>query len=137
MTQVTTNDDFSISVRRDGHVVLRDGSTVRIRVMQASDEPLLLSLLQSLSEESRWLRFYSTASGSALASEAHREATLARTFALLAFSGVEERVVGHAFYAAIDAHRAEVAFTIANDFQGRGLGSMLLTQVWGGMPAAA
>src|SRR6476646_7315137 len=129
MTQVTTNDDFSISARRDGHVVLRDGSTVRIRVMRPSDEPFLLSLLQSLSEESRWLRFYSTASGNALANEAHREATLDRTFALLAFGGVEERVVGHAFYAAIDTHRAEVAFTIANDFQGRGLGSMMLGQL--------
>src|ERR1700741_298714 len=98
LSQSTTTPakDFNISARRDGHVVLRDGSTVRIRVMQPTDEPHLLSLLQSLSEESRWLRFYSAASGKALASEAHREATLDHTFALLAFSGVEERVVGHA-----------------------------------------
>ena len=51
LTQTTppANDQFSISARRDGYVVLRDGSTVRIRVMRSSDEPFLLSLLQSLS----------------------------------------------------------------------------------------
>ena len=114
---------------RDGDVVLRDGSTVRIRVMRPSDEAGLFKLLSSLSEESRWLRFYCNQNSAAIAAEAHREANLDHAFGLIACSGKDERVVGHACYAAVTEHRAEVAFSIANDFQGRGLGSILLGQL--------
>jgi len=114
---------------RNGDVVLRDGSTVRVRAMRPTDDKALLGLFTSLSEESRWLRFFSPTKGAALAAEAHRETNLDQTFGLMAFSGPDERVVGHAFYAALDEHRAEVAFTIANDFQGRGLGTILLGQL--------
>jgi len=116
---------------RDGDVVLRDGSTVRVRLMSADDEPKLASLFQSLSEEDRWFRFFSPTKDSTLAIEAHREATLEKAFALVALSGPSERIVGHAFYAVIEAGRAEVAFTIAKEFQGRGLATILLGQLAG------
>lgn len=118
-----------LQVHRDGDVALRDGSTVRIRVMRAADEAGLCALLTSLSEESRWLRFYCLQNSAGIAAEAHREANLDHSFGLVACVGKEERVVGHAFYAAVGEQRAEVAFTIANDFQGRGLGSILLGQL--------
>jgi acetate---CoA ligase (ADP-forming) len=125
---LANNKPPRFGLHRDGDVVLRDGSTVRIRVMRPSDEAGLGELLSSLSEESRWLRFYCNQNRTAIAAEAHREANLDQAFGLIAVSG-EERVVGHAFYAAVSDHRAEVAFTIANEFQGRGLGSILLGQL--------
>ena len=125
------NGDYcSLSIEhRDGDVVLRDGSTIRVRPMHPEDDQGLFDLFQSLSEESRWLRFFSMSNGTALAAEARREVNLDRTFGLIALSGANERVVGHAFYAELEANRAEVAFTIADDFQGRGLGTILLGQL--------
>ena len=67
-------DALSCPMKPEGDVVLRDGSTVHVRMMRPGDEPGLLGLFQSLSEESRWLRFFSPVTGSALAAEAHREA---------------------------------------------------------------
>src|SRR5689334_5351006 len=104
-TNNQSNENYSCAIgfpHRNGDVVLRDGSTVRIRAMQPSDDQALLALFESLSEESRWLRFLSAASGAALAAEARREVHLDRTVGLIALSGSDERVVGHAFYAGID-----------------------------------
>lgn len=128
MTQSSQRKDRgSALAARAGDVVLRDGTTVHIRSMIPSDEPGLVDLLQSLSPDSRWLRFHSTQSQSALATEAHREATLEDAFSLVAIS--DDRIVGHAFFVNLDNDRAEVAFTIADRFQGRGLATILLGQL--------
>lgn len=121
----------SSAVDRDGDVVLRDGSTVRVRAVRPEDEEKLIDLFRSLSEQSRWLRFFSPAKDPFLINEAKREANVDydRTFALVAMTGRDERIVGEAFYAATAGDRAEVAFTVGDEYQGRGLGTVLLGQL--------
>jgi acetyl coenzyme A synthetase (ADP forming)-like protein len=125
------------SCYREGDVVLRDGSTVHVRPIRPEDELALLDLFRSLSEQSRWLRFFSPTKDAILASEARRETRVdyCHTFGLVATTGPQGRIVGHALYAVLnekgekDSLHAEVAFSVADDFQGHGLGTILLGQL--------
>jgi GNAT superfamily N-acetyltransferase len=113
-------------VEREAEVVLRDGSLAHVRPIRPDDEPGLLAFLRALPDDDRGLRFFSL--GTDLARTAHEEAEVdyTRSFGLLATVGPDERVVGHALYARSGEGRAEVAFAIARDHQGRGLASLLL-----------
>ncbi|HEX3213386.1 MAG TPA: hypothetical protein VH016_12525, partial [Actinomycetota bacterium] len=44
---------------READVALRDGSTVHVRPVRRSDAPAVEQLLKGLSDQSRWLRFFS------------------------------------------------------------------------------
>ncbi|HLZ26879.1 MAG TPA: GNAT family N-acetyltransferase [Chloroflexota bacterium] len=116
----------------EADVALRDGSIAHIRPIRAEDEAHLLAFLRGLSDDDRRMRFFSL--GNDLSRTAHDEADVdyVHSLGLLATVGSPERIVGHALYAPSgepSEGRAEVAFAIAAEYQGRGLATILLGQL--------
>lgn len=107
-------------------VVLRDGSTLRLRPVRPDDGDALRQLYDRLSRESLYARHFAFSSGSAPEVARLLRADHDREFVLVAESG--GRLSGVACYSR-DPHspeRAEVAFTIADALQGRGIGTRML-----------
>ena len=50
-------------------------------------------------------------------------------YGLLAVAGAESRLVGHAMYIETGPRKAELALAVADEYQGRGLGTILLGQL--------
>jgi acetyl coenzyme A synthetase (ADP forming)-like protein len=125
-------DPDSVDVRATevADVVLRDGSTVRMRPARADDEPALLQFLQELSSDSLALRFAGSMSAEALRRSAGDLAVAGGegTFGLVATSG-DDHIVGHALFAEGGDGRAEVAFLVADRLHGQGVGTALLGQL--------
>jgi acetyl coenzyme A synthetase (ADP forming)-like protein len=114
-------------------VILRDGSTLRLRPPVADDADALVAFFGGLSEESRRLRFH----GVTRVDRASVDHFLAPDWVergalagLLADDAGSPRIVAVAEYLRLhDATAAEIAFAVADELQLRGAGTRLLEQL--------
>ncbi len=110
-------------------IVLRDGSTLSLRPVRADDTALMRRLLEDLSESSRATRFFSAAVDLDRTAELLVQVDGEHSFGLLALQGNPPVPVAHGLCVRSGPGRAEVAFTVADSFQGKGIASTILGQL--------
>jgi ribosomal protein S18 acetylase RimI-like enzyme len=117
--------------------VLRDGTQVHIRAIRPDDKQALVDLFERLSPQTVYYRFHGVKKRLSREElvyltelDFHRRAALV---AVLRMSRAEQ-IVGVGRYASAPGepeHRAEVALTVEDAHQGRGIGSLLLKHLMG------
>jgi len=125
--------------RRRGRAVLRDGSRVLIAPVRAGDAPLVAEVFARLSARSRRMRYLRTKDELTPAELRYfTEIDHHDHEALGAVALADGRGVGIARYvrSAEDPRAAEVAVTVVDEWQGRGLGAELVARLSGRARAA-
>jgi acyl-CoA synthetase (NDP forming)/RimJ/RimL family protein N-acetyltransferase len=108
-------------------VLLRDGSTLRLTAPTPADFADIKAFYDGLSPDSRYLRFHGSTRTDDVA-RAEAEASGVDRLALIGRLG--DRVVAAASYDGLrEKGVAEVAFAVADELQGRGVGTRMLEQL--------
>jgi nucleotide-binding universal stress UspA family protein/GNAT superfamily N-acetyltransferase len=113
-------------------ITLGDGARVTLRPIAPEDEPLVAASFERLSEESRYRRFFTTKHELSAAELAYLVDVDHKDHeAIIAIDPSSGEALGVARYVRLkdDAEVAEVAVTVADDWQRRGLGRALLDRL--------
>ena len=109
-------------------VILKDGGTLRLRPPSSADQDAVLAFLRGLSERTLYLRFHGIRRVDEALAESLLDPDWVERGVLAAWLG--ERIVGVANYVRLrNPAVAEAAFVVADDEQGRGIGTRLLEQL--------
>ncbi len=131
---MAVSDQIRYPSEYENDVLLKDGSTVHLRPVRTTDGDALLGLFQRLSPRSMYLRFHHQPPH--LPEKDIRRFThvdYENQFGLIATLGEppDERIIALGLYARMDGapDRAEVAFTVEDSHQGRGIATQLLDRM--------
>lgn len=111
---------------------LRDGGSVRIRAIRPGDKERLLDALHRLSRQSVYFRFFKAKEELTEKQLSYfTEIDFIRHVGLVVtlWECGDEHVIGVGRYIALGRHRAEVAFTVVDEHQHRGIGTLLLKRL--------
>lgn len=115
-----------------GRLTLRDGTSASIRPARASDHTSMANFFAALSKQSRLRRFLSLAlpeeilvSSFCDASDARKQLTLVVTHLV----GDLETIIAVGSYVVRDGNTAEIGLAVADAYQGKGIGTLLLERL--------
>lgn len=117
------------------YALLRDGDSVLLRVATPADVPAVEALMRGVSRDSLQMRFMGAVayvSRSAIEFLCAGEPSDRLSLLAIVGQGPDERVVAIGNYVSLGVGgRAEVAFLVHDDFQGRGISTLLLERLAG------
>jgi acetate---CoA ligase (ADP-forming) len=115
-----------------GSLILRDGTTASIRVVAPTDKSAVVEFIASLSDQSRLDGFFSRALPRDEFFDSFCDLSDPRsrlTLIVTRLTEPTERIIAAGSYAARDQTTAEIALAVADEFQGKGIGTLLLERL--------
>ncbi len=115
--------------QEESDVVLKSGSTLRLRPVRPEDAPALLAFYKRLSPDSLYFRFFSVPRLDIKKAQSVSRVDYENTFGLIGETAGRIVAAAHFFRKAGQPDRAEAAFTVEDALQGQGIGTRLLERL--------